>query len=219
MRAQDRSRPPDQDRGDVPRPSRLADVQRDPRSRADGPTGPPGHGAAGPGIPQAFADLVVVVPFNDLAAARQAFEEHRGPGGRHDRRAGDDELRRHPARAGLPAGARGSVSRVRRVPRVRRGEDRRDPRRRRRGRGVRGRARHRVPGQGDRRRHPVRRDRRDRGAVRARRRRRVRHGRARSTATRSRWRRCARPSPRCSPRTRTHARPPRRLPEGAGCRR
>ena len=30
-----------------------------------------------PGIPQAFADLVRVVPFNDLAAARQAFEEHR----------------------------------------------------------------------------------------------------------------------------------------------
>jgi glutamate-1-semialdehyde 2,1-aminomutase len=31
-----------------------------------------------PGIPQAFADLVVVVAFNDLAAARQAFEEHPG---------------------------------------------------------------------------------------------------------------------------------------------
>jgi glutamate-1-semialdehyde 2,1-aminomutase len=31
-----------------------------------------------PGIPQAFADLVRVVPFNDLAAARQAFEEHPG---------------------------------------------------------------------------------------------------------------------------------------------
>jgi glutamate-1-semialdehyde 2,1-aminomutase len=31
-----------------------------------------------PGIPQAFADLVRVVPFNDLAAARQAFEENRG---------------------------------------------------------------------------------------------------------------------------------------------
>ena len=30
-----------------------------------------------PGIPQAFADLVRVVPFNDLDAARQAFEEHR----------------------------------------------------------------------------------------------------------------------------------------------
>ncbi len=30
-----------------------------------------------PGIPQAFAELVVVVPFNDLAAARRAFEEHR----------------------------------------------------------------------------------------------------------------------------------------------
>ena len=31
-----------------------------------------------PGIPQAFADLVRVVPFNDPDAARQAFEEHRG---------------------------------------------------------------------------------------------------------------------------------------------
>ena len=31
-----------------------------------------------PGIPQAFAELVVVVPFNDLAAARQAFEAHPG---------------------------------------------------------------------------------------------------------------------------------------------
>ena len=30
-----------------------------------------------PGIPQAFADLVRVVPFNDLDAARQVFEEHR----------------------------------------------------------------------------------------------------------------------------------------------
>ena len=31
-----------------------------------------------PGIPEAFADLVRVVPFNDLDAARQAFEENRG---------------------------------------------------------------------------------------------------------------------------------------------
>ena len=31
-----------------------------------------------PGIPQAFADLVRVVPFNDLVAARQAFEERPG---------------------------------------------------------------------------------------------------------------------------------------------
>ena len=30
-----------------------------------------------PGIPQAFAELVRVVPFNDLAAARQAFQENR----------------------------------------------------------------------------------------------------------------------------------------------
>ena len=30
-----------------------------------------------PGIPQAFADLVRVVPFNDLGAARRAFEENR----------------------------------------------------------------------------------------------------------------------------------------------
>lgn len=31
-----------------------------------------------PGIPQAFADLVRVVPYNDLDAARAAFEENRG---------------------------------------------------------------------------------------------------------------------------------------------
>ncbi len=31
-----------------------------------------------PGIPRAFADLVVVVPFNDLGAAARAFEEHEG---------------------------------------------------------------------------------------------------------------------------------------------
>ena len=30
------------------------------------------------GIPQAFADLVIVVPFNDLDAVRRAFTEHRG---------------------------------------------------------------------------------------------------------------------------------------------
>jgi glutamate-1-semialdehyde 2,1-aminomutase len=30
------------------------------------------------GIPQAFADLVIVVPFNDLGAVRRAFEEHPG---------------------------------------------------------------------------------------------------------------------------------------------
>jgi glutamate-1-semialdehyde 2,1-aminomutase len=30
------------------------------------------------GLPQAFADLVIVVPFNDLDAVRRAFEEHPG---------------------------------------------------------------------------------------------------------------------------------------------
>ena len=70
--------------------------------------------------------------------------------------------------ARLPAGPEGPLPRARRLPRVRRGQDRRDARVRRCDRGLRRRARHHLPGQGDRRRHAVRRDRRDRGALRAR---------------------------------------------------
>jgi glutamate-1-semialdehyde 2,1-aminomutase len=43
--------------------------------------GPREHPATVPqalGIPQAFADLVIVVPYNDLEAVRRAFEEHPG---------------------------------------------------------------------------------------------------------------------------------------------
>ncbi|HET8778950.1 MAG TPA: aminotransferase class III-fold pyridoxal phosphate-dependent enzyme, partial [Agromyces sp.] len=43
-----------------------------------GPREHPATVAQALGIPQAFADLVVVVPFNDLEAARKAFEEHEG---------------------------------------------------------------------------------------------------------------------------------------------
>ena len=77
----------------------------------------------------------------------------------------------------------------RRLPRVRRGEDRRDARVRRRGRGLRRRARHRLPGQGDRRRHAVRRDRRRPRSSTARSSAASTTWPARSTATRSRWRR------------------------------
>ena len=54
------------------------------------------------------------------------------PGGRHDRRAGDDERRHHPARPGLPRGRARPAARARCAARVRRGEDRphRLPRRR-----------------------------------------------------------------------------------------
>ena len=44
---EDRTRPPDQDRGDLPRPPRFADVQRDPRPRPDGAAGAPGDGSPG----------------------------------------------------------------------------------------------------------------------------------------------------------------------------
>ena len=128
------------------------------------------------GIPQAFADLVRVVPFNDLAEAKRAFDENPAQDRRHDRRAGDDELRRDPAGTRLPAGPEGPLPRERRLPRLRRGEDRRDARLRRRDRGLRRRARHHLSGQGDRRRHAVRRHRVDRGALRPGHPRRVRHG-------------------------------------------
>ena len=46
------------------------------------------------GIPQAFADLVRVVPFNDLDGGAARVRGEPGRGRRHDRRARDDELRR-----------------------------------------------------------------------------------------------------------------------------
>ena len=108
---------------------------------------------------------------------RARVRGERGQGRRHDRRAGDDELRRDPAGARIPPGAQGPRAQARRVPGVRRGEDRRHDRVRRRRRGVRRDARHRVPGEGDRRRPAVRRDRRHPRAVPAGGRGRVRHGR------------------------------------------
>ena len=114
------------------------------------------------GIPQAFADLVRVVPFNDLTEAEARVRGEPREDRRADHRAGDDELRRDPARARLPPGPEGPVPRERRVPRVRRGEDRRDARLRRRGRGRSASTPDiDLPRQGDRRRPAVRRDRRD----------------------------------------------------------
>ena len=103
---EDRSRPPHQDRGHLPRPPRLADVQRDPRSRADGPARSSRHAAAGAGDPAGVRRPrgrgAVQRPGRGPAGVRGTSR----PGRRDDRRAGDDELRRHPARTGLPAGSR-----------------------------------------------------------------------------------------------------------------
>ncbi len=55
------------------------DVLGGARSRRDRSARAPGHAAAGAGAcPQAFADLVRVVPFNDLAEAERAFAENEG---------------------------------------------------------------------------------------------------------------------------------------------
>ena len=61
----------------------------------------------GPGIPQAIADLVRIVPFNDLAAVEQVFARAPRRDRRHDHRADDDERRHHPARS--PATSRVSA--------------------------------------------------------------------------------------------------------------
>ncbi len=64
--------------------------------------GPREHPASVPqtlGMPEGVAEQVIAVPFNDAAAAERAFQEHEGQHRRHDRGAGDDELRRRPARS------------------------------------------------------------------------------------------------------------------------
>ena len=109
-----RGRPPDagrhrprhdpQDRGQLPRPPRLADVQRHPRPRQDRPARAPGDAAAGArdpaGVRGPRAGGAVQRPRRGRARARRA----RGRRRRDDRRARDDELRRDPPRPRLPPG-------------------------------------------------------------------------------------------------------------------
>jgi 4-aminobutyrate aminotransferase-like enzyme len=68
-----------------------------------GPVDDP-HRVPGSGIPQEMADLVRIVPFNDLAALAARARGASGADGRDDRRADDDERGHHPAAAGLPGG-------------------------------------------------------------------------------------------------------------------
>ena len=128
-----------------------------------GPRERPTGVAGNTGIPQAIRDLVVVVPFNDLAAVERVLDENARPGRRHDPRAGDDERRDHPARAGLPRRAARTAAPARRAADLRRGQDRLHHRPGRRDRALRRRPGHRLPGQGARRRHRGRGDRRHRG--------------------------------------------------------
>ena len=129
-----RARHDHQDRGLLSRSPRLDHVQRRARPLRDRSARAPGHRAAGDGHPAGVrrprARRAVQRPRRGQARVRREPGQDR----RHDRRAGDDELRRDPAGARLPAGPEGSVSRERRIPRLRRGEDRRDPGVRRRGR-------------------------------------------------------------------------------------
>ena len=65
--------------GTLPRPPRRADVLRRPRPRRrSARASTPSRVPQALGIPQAFADLVRVVPFNDLAEAERALEENEG---------------------------------------------------------------------------------------------------------------------------------------------
>ena len=188
----DRARRAHEDRGHVPRTPRLADVLRDPRSRAHRAARAPRDAAAGArdpaGLRRPRPGRAVQRPRRGRARARGA----RGPRRRDVRRAGDDELRRDPARARLPPGTEGPAPPPRRVPRVRRGQDRRRARLRRRGRGVRRDAGRRLPRQGHRRGAAVRRDRRAPRSCSARSSATSTTWPAPSTGTRSRWRPLAR---------------------------
>ena len=154
--------------GTLPRPPRLADVLRGAGPGADRRSGASGHGAAGDGDP---AGVRRPGPGRAVQRSRRGgagFRRERGPDRRDDRGAGDDELRRGPAAARLPAGSARPLPPPRGLPRLRRGQDRGDDRVGRRRRGIRRPARHRHAREGVRRRCPVRGDRRDRGALRAR---------------------------------------------------
>ena len=94
---------------------------------------------------------------------RARARRHRRPRRRADPRAGDDEHHDRLPEAGLPRARARAVDRHRHRPDLRRGQDRLHDRPRRRDRALRRPARHRLPGQGDLRRLPRRRDRHDRG--------------------------------------------------------
>ena len=73
------------------------------------------HRCSGAGIPQVMADLVRIVPFNDLAAVERVFAAEGDRIAGDDPRADDDERRHHPARspATSRACARSRVATVR----------------------------------------------------------------------------------------------------------
>ena len=123
----------------------------------------------GSGYPQAVVDLTVPVPFNDPEILEGIFKQARGQDRRDDHRAGDDEHQHHPAEGRLPRAGPRALRRARREADLRRGEDRRHDLLRRRHPALRREAGHDLPGEGDLRRLPRRRDRDDRGARRGRR--------------------------------------------------
>ena len=94
-----------QDRGQLPRPPRHGDgVAAGAASTSSARSSDPHRVRRDPGIPQAMADLVRIVPFNDLDGARACVRGQPRPDRRHDHRADDDERRHHPARSRLPRG-------------------------------------------------------------------------------------------------------------------
>ena len=155
-----------QDRGHLPRPPRRRDglgqaARRTRWATARSRTRSP----YGLGFAPGTAEHTRVVPFNDADALGAPPLD--GQRGRRDHGAGDDEHQHRPAGRRLPRAGPRAHARARRRDDLRRGQDRRGRRRRRRDRAVRRHARRRLPGQGDLRRPPGRRDRHDRRARRA----------------------------------------------------
>ena len=159
----DRPRPRPQDRGLLPRPPRRRDGLGAPAARrARRPRGagqrpvrrrPPARGDR--------ADEGDRVQRRRPARARA--RRHRRPRRRADPRAGDDEHHDRLPAARLPRARARAVRPPRHRAGLRRGQDRLHDRPRRRDGAVRRSARHRLPGEGDVRRLPRRRDRDDRG--------------------------------------------------------
>ena len=120
-----RPRPRHQGRGLLPRPPRLGRGLDPPRGRRGRPGRPADRRS--PATPASRRRSSTWSPSSASTTRRPwsagARREPR-PGRRHDRRAGDDERRHHPARARLPRGGARPAARPRRAAGLRRGQDR-----------------------------------------------------------------------------------------------
>ena len=143
-----RPRPDRQDRGQLPRPSRSCSTSRCGATSTNSARSRARTACSGAGIPQVIADLVRIVPFNDLAAVERVFAAE---GDRIAAMIVEPMMMNAgiiPPAPGYLEGLRDDHASPRCAVDLRRGQDRARRRLRWSDRAVRRHARHHLPGQG-----------------------------------------------------------------------